>query len=278
MFNLNTSTEKTREINKMAKKIAIMNEKGGVGKTATATTTSYLLTQLGFNTLLIDFDGQANSTIINGMNPNNIEITISTLINNVLEEKPLPDDYIMKNENGVHFIPANSELFKLERTLCNVPFSEYTLATVISHFEDKYDYIIIDCMPQMGTPSINVLMCTDEIIIPTQPQLLSVHGLNELINHINLVKKRKADLVISGILITMDEKNTNLSVYTINEINRIFGKEINIFKAIIPKSIKVAEACLHKKTICEFLPGNPAAIAYDAFVTELLELHGEGGR
>ncbi|MCL2050828.1 MAG: ParA family protein [Lachnospiraceae bacterium] len=261
----------------MARKIAIMNEKGGVGKTATATTMAYLLAKKKFKTLLIDFDGQAHSTLINGMNPNNVETSMSTLINNLIEEKPLPESFILKNDNGVHFIPANSDLFTLERNLCNVDFRESKLAELVAHFEHKYDYVIIDCMPQMGTPMINALMCADEIIIPTQPHLLSVHGLRALINHIDSLKRMNHHLEIGGILITIDDKKTKLSAHVIEDINKVFGEKVRVFSSKIPRSIKVAEACIFQKTICEYLPGNRAAKAYEAFIDEYLGACCEGG-
>jgi chromosome partitioning protein len=262
----------------MAIKVAIMNEKGGVGKTATATTMAYILADLDYKTLIIDFDGQAHSTFINGINPNNIKTSISTLINRIKSDEPLPDEYIIENKNGVHIIPANSELFSLERTLCNIDFRETKLSEVVAHFEDKYDFIIIDCMPQMGTPMVNALMCADEIIIPTQTQLLSAQGLGTLIRHINILKKMNHHLKISGILITMDDKKTKLSASMVEFLHDNFGKEIRIFASKIPRSIKVPEACTKRKTICEYLPNNPASYAYEGFVFEWLDTHGEGGK
>jgi chromosome partitioning protein len=257
----------------MATKIAIVNEKGGVGKTATATTLAYLLSKHGYKTLLIDFDGQAHSSLINGINPNTVKISVSTLMNCVIDGSPLPDvdKFIHKNENGVHIIPANSELFRMERVLCNVNFREGKLNELISHFEHLYEYIIIDCMPQMGTPMVNVLMCADELIIPTQTELLSVQGLGALINHIKQIKRMNHRLSIGGILITMNDKKTTLSSHMIDSISISFGNEIKIFNTRIPRSIKVAEACLYFKTICEYLPKNPAALAYEDFYFEWME-------
>jgi len=257
----------------MAYIIADVNEKGGVGKTSTATTKAYLLAKKGFKVLLIDFDGQAHSTLINGINPNNLEVSMSTLMSSIILEQSLPQNYIYENDNGVHIIPANSDLFLLERNLCNVNFREGKLAELVAHFKDKYDYIIIDCMPQMGISMVNALMCADEVIIPTQTELLSVQGLGSLINHIKSIKKMNSSLKIGGILITMYDKQTILSSHIIESLNNAYGNEVNIFSARIPRSIKVAEACLYGKTICEYLPSNKAAIAYEEFVNELLNLH-----
>lgn len=258
----------------MAEIIAIINEKGGVGKTATATTLAYLLSKRGHRTALLDFDGQGHSSIIFGVkNPNKLEVTINTLLRKLVEDEPLPapESYIIKTECGVDLIPSNTQLFTLERNLCNVDFRERILSQYIDTIKDSYEYIIIDCMPQMGTPMINVMMCADSIIIPTQAELLSAQGLAELLKHHQAIQRNSNHrLRIEGILITMDSPNTILSAQVNDLIQRGFADKVPIFKTRIPRSIKVAEAVLHHQTICEFLPGNPAAIAYGQFVDELL--------
>jgi len=258
----------------MAKVIALMNEKGGVGKTATATTLAYLLSKRGHRTALIDFDGQGHSSIILGVNnTNKLEATINTLLRKLVENEPLPspESYILKSENGVDLIPSNSQLFTLERNLCNVDFREHILSQYVDTIKDSYEYIIIDCMPQMGTPMINVMMCADSIIIPTQAELLSAQGLAELLKHYQLIQKNSNHrLRIEGILITMDSPNTILSAQVNDMIQRGFADKVPIFKTRIPRSIKVAESVLYHQTICEFLPENPAAIAYEQFADELL--------
>lgn len=277
----------------MAKIIAVMNEKGGVGKTATATTLAYLLAKRGHRTALIDFDGQGHSSIIFGVkNPNKLEVTINTLLCKLIEDKslcddeslnedepliggeplPAPESYIIKSKCGVDLIPSNSQLFTLERNLCNANFRERILSQYVDTIKDAYDYIIIDCMPQMGTPMINVMMCADSIVIPTQAELLSAQGLNELLKHYQSIRKNSGHILrIDGILITMDSPNTILSAQVNQLIQHGFAGKVPIFKTHIPRSIKVAEAVLYHKTICEFMPDNPAAIAYEQFVDELLD-------
>lgn len=258
----------------MAKIIAIINEKGGVGKTATATTLAYLLSKRGHRTALIDFDGQGHSSIIFGVtNPNKLEVTINTLIRKLVEDEPLPvpESYIVKADCGVDLIPSNTQLFTLERNLCNVDFRERILTQYVDTIRDNYDYIIIDCMPQMGTPMINVMMCADSLIIPTQAELLSAQGLAELLKHHQAIQRNSNHrLRIDGILITMDSPNTILSAQVNTIIQQGFSDKVPLFKTRIPRSIKVAEAVLYHQTICEFLPTNPAAIAYEQFADELL--------
>ena len=263
----------------MAKVIAIMNEKGGVGKTATATTLAYLLAKNGKRAALIDFDGQGHASLICGVgNPNQLEVTISTLLNSIILDEPLPapESYIHRGKNGVDLIPANSQLFMLERNLSSVDFREYKLTEYVSTIKDRYDYIIIDCMPQIGTPMVNVMMCSDSIIIPTQAEILSAQGLSELLRHYRAIRKNgNRALRIEGILITMETSRTIVSTQVQSMIKSTYEGTIPLFKTRIPRSIKVAEACLYQQTICEYMPGNPAAVAYESFVKELMELGGE---
>ncbi|MCL1831736.1 MAG: ParA family protein [Oscillospiraceae bacterium] len=257
-----------------AKVISVINEKGGVGKTSTATALAYLLAKKGERVLCVDYDGQSHATMLCGVkNSNQLEITISTLLNKVITGEPLPEPecYIIHCENGVDLIPSNSMLFMLERSLAGTDFREYKLAEFIATIRDRYDKIIIDCMPQLGTPMINVMMCADSIVIPTQAELLSTQGLAELMRHYNAINQnRKQKLQIEGILITMDSERTLVSAHVKEMISKAFDGKVNIFKTRIPRSIKVAEASLYQKTICEYLPNNPAAIAYENFVKELM--------
>ncbi len=259
----------------MARVIGVANEKGGCGKSTTSTTLAYLLAKRGKKVLLIDFDGQAHASMICGVeNPNTLEITISSLINCVIqdEELPNPSSYIYHSESGMDLIPSNSKLFALERNLCNVNFRETKLDEVVEPLKSLYDYIIIDCLPQIGAPMINVMMCSDSLIIPTQAELLSAQGLTEILKHYSSIRKNSShNLIIDGILVTMDSSKTSVSAYVNDMIVDTFGGTIPIFKTRIPRSIKVAESCLYQKTICEYMPKNNAAIAYEAFAMELLE-------
>ena len=257
----------------MSRVIAIINEKGGVGKTTTATNMAYLLGKQNKKVLLLDFDGQANSTMIMGdKNPNEIDITISTLINKIIMKENLPpkENYIIKNK-GIDLIPSNSNLFTLERNLCNINFREYILQNFIDEIKKDYDYIIIDCMPQIGTPMINVMIASDSIIIPTQSEILSAKGLAELIKHYLTIKDINKNLKIDGILITMDSKKTIASKEVKKVLEESFGEYINIFQNVIPRSTKVAEANIYKQIICEYLPTNIVSKAYEDFLQEVLK-------
>lgn len=254
--------------------MAIVNEKGGVGKTTTATSLAYLLAKQGKKTALIDFDGQGHSSLICGVpNPNKLEVTIATLLNKVIMDEPLPplENYVFRGENGIDLIPSNSQLFILERNLSNVDFREYKLKEYIDQIKDNYEYIIIDCMPQIGTPMVNVMMCSDSIIIPTQAEILSAMGLTELLKHYHAIRKNSNHtLIIEGILVTMYSPRTKLSASVMAMLEESYLNNIRIFNAKIPRSVKVGEANLYQQTICEYLPENPVSLAYEEFVKELI--------
>jgi len=258
-----------------AKVIAIQNEKGGTSKSTTAATLAYLLAKRGEKVALIDFDGQGHASVLCGAkNFNQLEVTISTLLNKVIQGETLPDPetYIFRGKNGVDLIPSNSNLFTFERNLSNVLFREYVLYEYVKTIKNRYSYIIIDTMPQIGSPMINAMMCADSLIIPTQAELFSAQGLSELLRHYSMIKHNgKHDLSIAGVLVTMDSERTKVSATVNAMIEKNLGEQINIFKTRIPRSIKVAEASLYQQTICEYMPDNPAAIAYEKFVEELIE-------
>ncbi len=253
--------------------VGIMSEKGGVGKSTTATTLAYLMAKRGQKVLLVDFDGQANASFAMGIeNPNELPFTISSLLQCAIEyrEFPDPETYLFHGANGVDVLPSNRDLFVLERNLAGVDFRERKLAEVMEQFRTLYDVILIDCMPQAGISMINVLMTVDSILIPTQAELFSTQGLGELLRHHQILKRNTGrDVKIEGILITMDAEQTMVSAYMKEELQQAYGGKIRIFETTIPRSIKVSEACLYHKTICEYLPNNPAAIAYTNLLKEL---------
>ena len=255
----------------MAKIIAIYNKKGGCGKTTTATTMAYLLARQGKRTALIDLDAQGDSSLAYGVpDPDKLQTTILSLMKQIILDEPLPPtaSYMFQYQ-GVDLVPSNQEASTLERNLCNVDFREYVLRTYINQISGLYDYIIIDCMPGFDVGIINVLVCADQVIIPTQPEYFSAIGSMKFIKNFQKIKQHaNPKLEIAGILITMDQERTNLSAQVTRGLNAALGAHINIFKTRIPRSVKVAEASGFQKTICEYIPTNPAALAYEAFLKE----------
>lgn len=257
----------------VAQIIAVYNQKGGVGKTTTATTLAYLCARDGKRVALIDLDEQGNSSIAYGVpDPEKLETTVLTLLAKIITEEPLPapQEY-MFNYQGVDLVPSNREISTLERNLCNVNFREYKLQEYIAKIADLYDYIIIDCMPAFNIALINVMVCADRVIIPVTPSLFaSVGSIRFIENFLALKAHANPKLEIAGILITMNQPRTTISEEVMTELQNAVGGHINIFETKIPRSIRVEKACAARKTICEFEPANPAAIAYENFYKELM--------
>lgn len=265
--------EKGSDSTMKAKVYGLINEKGGVGKSTTAATAAYVLAKQGKKVLLIDFDGQGHASLLCGVpNINKLPTTTATLMNAIIDGRalPKPESYL-HHHAGVDLVPSNRQLFALERNLSNADFRETKLAELVNIFKDDYDYILIDCMPNGGTPQINVMMAADEIIIPTQAEVFSAVGLTQLARHINMIGKNTGHrLKIAGVLITMYDSRTFLSREVTGMLEEHTGLNgVRIFNTRIPRSTRVGEAALYGQTICEYEPKHPAALAYENFVKEL---------
>jgi len=255
-----------------AKVIALLNEKGGVGKSTSAAAIAYVLAKQKKKVLLIDFDGQGHASLLCGVrNINQLKETTATLLNRIICGEELPEaERFLHHYGGVDLIPSNSQLFTLERNLSNADFRETKLRELTERFCEEYDYILIDCMPNGGTTQINAMLSADELIIPTQAEVFSAVGLTQLARHSALIQKNTGHrLRIAGVLITMYDKRTSLSKEVCGMLEEYKG--IPVFQTKIPRSVKVGEAALYGQTICEYAPSHPAALAYETLVKELTE-------
>jgi len=265
--------KKTKGIKTMGKVIALVNQKGGVGKTTTTFNLGHILANKGKKVLLIDFDPQSSLTICFG------EPVPSTTIYELLlvaindeADFPKKQDYIMRSGN-LDCIAAKEELAAIEMNLINVMSRETMLKKLVETLTDDYDYILIDCCPSLGMLTINALVAADSVIIPSTPEFLSAKGLEALIR--NILKVRKAlnpSIEIAGILLTMYNERTNLSGEIDEMIQDAYGKHIKIFKSRIPHSVKVGEASMQNQSVTTYKSKNPAAEAYDRFSEEVLNL------
>ena len=259
----------------MSKITAIVNQKGGVGKTTTALNLSYALSEEGKKVLLIDFDPQASLTVALGYNGDNV-VNIQTLMAGEIEENEIKGDFIINIKDNLDLIPGTLDLAGIEVSLVNVMSREMILKQVIENVEDNYDYIIIDCSPSLGMLTINALVACDSVIIPVTPEYLSAKGLALLINNINKIKKRiNPNMKIDGVLITMLNQRTNLSkemLKTLEEsvefVKTKYNLDMKIFESKIPISVKTGEAILNKKSVIEYEPRNKVSEAYQIFAWE----------
>lgn len=257
----------------MGKITGIVSEKGGVGKSTTACALAYLRAKRGEKVLLVDFDGQANSTLCFGVeNPDTLPWTMAKLMECIIQEKELPpmEDYLLETPQGVTLLPSCRDLFVLERNLASADFRERKLWELLAPLKEQFDHILIDCMPQAGLPMLNVFMASDSILIPTQGELFSLQGLEELLRHHRILEKNTGKRVeIQGIFITMDSAHTMLSSHVKEELKEVYGGKIHLFETAIPRSVKVAEACFYHKSITEYQKDNPASVAYGKLLAEL---------
>ena len=257
----------------MCKVWGVVTRKGGVGKTTTSTTMAYLLAKAGYKVALIDFDGQRHSTKLSGvMLPEKLPITIYENLSSLVmgEELPEIETYIIHTESGVDLIPANNRLDYFDKLMCNTDFAEYKLKEYVDTIRDRYDYILIDGMPKMGTAMINIMISCDGLIVPVQSETLAVEGMGEFMRAFHRIKTQaNKNLEIEGILITMDSERTKVSKRVKAQLQETFGEKVRIFSNCIPRTIRVPDAADHCMTICEFEPDNPASIAYQNVVKEL---------
>lgn len=264
----------------MAKITAIVNQKGGVGKTTTALNLSYALSEEGKKVLLVDFDPQSSLTVALGQNGDN-RINIHTLMAAVIEDKEIEGDYIINIKNNIDLIPGTLDLAGIEVSLVNVMSRETILRQVVENIEANYDYIIIDCSPSLGMLTINALTACDSVIVPVTPEYLSAKGLALLISNINKIKKRlNPNIKIDGVLITMINQRTNLSKEILRVLNDsvefVKGKyklDMKIFNSMIPLSVKTGEAILNRKSVIEYDPKNKVSEAYKYFAREWGEIN-----
>ena len=257
----------------MCKVIAIANQKGGVGKTTTTSNLGIGLAKQGKRVLLIDADAQGSLTAsLWVQEPDRLEITLATIMSNIInDEEESPEYGILKHEEGIDFMPGNIELSGLETSLVNVMSRETVLRTYIEQQKDRYDYILIDCMPSLGMITINAFACADSILIPVQSAYLPVKGLEQLIKTIGKVKRQiNPKLEIEGILLTMVDNRTNYAKDISILLIENYGSRVKIFKESIPMSVRAAEISAEGVSIYQHDPNGKVASAYQSLTEEVL--------
>ena len=257
----------------MCKVIAIANQKGGVGKTTTTSNLGIGLAKQGKRVLLIDADAQGSLTASLGFTePDKLEETLATVMANIINDMEMEDDYgILRHEEGIDLMPGNIELSGLEVSLVNVMSRELVMRSYIEQVKDRYDYILIDCMPSLGMITINAFACADSILIPVQAAYLPVKGLEQLIKTIGKVKRKiNPKLSIEGILLTMTDSRTNYGQQIDNLIRGAYGSKIKVFDQTIPRSVRAAEISAVGKSIFQHDPKGKVAEAYKSLTREVM--------
>ena len=257
----------------MTKVIALANQKGGVGKTTTTVNLGIGLARHGKKVLLIDADAQGNLTDSLGWNePDKLPVSLATIMSRVITEEPIePNEGILHHAEGVDLMPANIELSAMEVSLVNTMSRESVLRNYLNEVKDKYDYVLIDCMPSLGMITVNALAAADSVIIPVQAHYLPAKGMSQLLQTIGRVKKNiNPNLKIDGALITMVDSRTNFAKEISSLLRDNYGDKLRVFKTEIPLAIKAAETSAEGKSIYAHDAHGKAAAAYDALIKEVL--------
>lgn len=254
--------------------IALANQKGGTTKTTTTANLGIALAMEGKRVLLVDADPQGDLTVSLGwQDHDSFDTTLATHLEAVIREEPLPPDKgILKHAEGVDLMPANIDLASMEMSLVTAMSREYAMKGWLENIKDKYDYVLIDCMPSLGMVTINALTAADKVIIPVQAQYLPARGMTQLVKTINRVNRQiNPDLKIQGILLTLVDNRTNLARQTADTINNTYGSMLRIFKTSVPLAVKAAETSAYGKSIFAHEKSSKVAEAYKALAKEVLK-------
>jgi chromosome partitioning protein len=251
----------------MSRIIAIANQKGGVGKTTTAINLSACLAEKGKKVLTIDIDPQGNCTSGLGVDKNEVESTVYELI---LQRCSLEECLIETEIENVSVIPSSINLAGAEIELIGIEDKEFILKGYIDSIKDNYDYIIIDCPPSLNTLTVNAMTTANSVLVPIQCEYYALEGLAQLLHTINLVSERlNPDLYMEGVVFTMYDARTNLSLQVVENVKDNLNQ--NIYKSIIPRNIKLAEAPSHGKPINLYDPKCAGTEAYRDLAEEVIE-------
>jgi len=251
----------------MAAVIALVNQKGGVGKTTTAVNLAAFLGKKKKKVLLIDMDPQANATSGLGIDKRELEQTVYDVL---INDAPITDVIYETNAENVDICPTNINLAGAEVELVTVISREQILKNALAPVSDNYDFIVLDCPPSLGLLTINALTASDRLIIPIQGEYYALEGLSQLMDTINIVKKKlNPELEILGVVLTMFNMRTQLSRQVKEETDKYFGGKV--FKTVIPRNVRLAEAPSHGLAICDYDKNSKGARAYESLAKEVIK-------
>ena len=250
----------------MARVISVANQKGGVGKTTTAINLAACIALKGYKTLIIDSDPQGNASSGLGVDRDRLKYCIYDLL---INEVPVKEVICRTRVRNLDIIPATIQLAGAEVELAGRDSRENYLKEAIQTVKEAYDWIFIDCPPSLGILTLNALNASKSVIIPLQCEYYALEGLSQLINTITLVKKRmNKDLNIEGIVFTMFDARTNLSIQVVDQVKTHFKRQV--YRTIIPRNVRLSEAPSHGKPIVVYDPRSKGAEVYQDLAVEVL--------
>ncbi len=258
---------------KKATVMAVVNQKGGTGKTTTCENLGVGLAMEGKKVLVVDTDPQASLTISLGYPvPDDLSPTLSDMMGKIISEQPIaPGEGILHHPEGIDLMPANIELSGMEVSLVNTMSREKVLKQYLDTVKSNYDFILLDCMPSLGMLTVNALAAADNVLIPVQAAYLPAKGLEQLLQTISKVRRQiNPKLKIEGILLTMVDSRTNYAKDISSIIRESYGGKLKVYKTDIPRSVRAEEISAAGTSIFKHDPKGKVAEAYRVLTKEVL--------
>lgn len=255
----------------MAKTIAVVNQKGGVGKTTSTVNLAASIAAKGYNVLLVDIDPQGNAT--SGLGVNKRELKISSydvLVNSMLIEKVM----IKTEFDNLWVLPSSMNLAGAELELVDMTRRESKLKNSLALIKDSFDFIFLDCPPSLGLLTLNALCAADTVLVPIQCEYYALEGLSQLMATIRQVKRLYNPLIdIEGVLLTMFDGRLNLTHQVVDELKKFFPRKV--YASVIPRNVKLSEAPSYGLPISYYEKNSKGALAYDSLANEFLKMNGK---
>ncbi|HBS04501.1 MAG TPA: chromosome partitioning protein ParA [Leptospiraceae bacterium] len=251
----------------MAEIIAVANQKGGVGKTTTTINLAAFLGKMGQQVLIVDVDPQGNASSGLGLDIHKIEKTTYEVF---LEEVSLAEAILRTETQNVSVVPANVNLSGIEMDLLQMEAREYKLQAALKQVAPNYDWVFIDCPPNLGILTLNALCAADGVMIPLQTEYYALEGLTQLMRVIGLVQQSlNPSLELKGVVLTMYDQRTSLAHQVVDDVKQHFGDKV--FSAVVPRNVKLSEAPSFGKSILEYAPDSSGAKAYEQLASEVMK-------
>lgn len=258
----------------MAKIISVVNQKGGTGKSACTANLGVGLAQMNKKVLVVDVDPQFDLSASLGFRDcDDSNETLTTLMEMILDDEDIPEDcFIRHTEEGIDILCSNIGMAGTDVQLVNAMSREFVLKQILSKVKDKYDMILLDCMPSLGMLTINALAASDEVLIPVEASYLPIKGLQKLLKTIGKVRRQiNPRLQIAGILFNLVDVHTNDARNNMELLRQAYGSQIHVFENYIPFSVRMKEAVREGQSIFKYDPKGKVAKAYMNFTKEVLE-------